>query len=246
MVGETGNPLDDGNLVVNDNATPQQLAQSLVGPGVTVENVTYTGAAVARGTFAGGVACGLPIDNGVILASGDITNAIGPNNNPGAGTDFGNKGDADLDNLISPYTCPDNCETTDDAAVLEFDILSSANSISFQYVFASEEYPNYDGSYDGVCAIFVDGVNTAVVPNTSVPISIYTVNADNNSQYFLENYYGDNPQPFNIQYNGLTINLTATASISPNVLHHIKIAVADARDYILDSAIFIKAHTSCP
>jgi hypothetical protein len=50
----------------------------------------------------------------------------------------------------------------------------------------------------------------------------------------------------NIQYNGLTIKLTAQAFISANVTNHIKIAVADYNDNILDSAVFIKAQTSCP
>ena len=99
-------PATNGNLTVSTNATPQQLAQLLVPPWVTVTNATYTGANAARGIFAGGNGCGLPIDSGVILSSGAITNAIGPNNDDGR-TTYNNgsssleqPGDSDLDNLV--------------------------------------------------------------------------------------------------------------------------------------------------
>lgn len=96
----------NGNLTVSTNSTAQQLAQLLVPPWIIVANATYTGAVVARGTFAGGNGCGLPIDSGVILSSGHITNAIGPNNGDGSiaylngSSDLGQPGDADLDKLV--------------------------------------------------------------------------------------------------------------------------------------------------
>ncbi|HLN92215.1 MAG TPA: choice-of-anchor L domain-containing protein, partial [Thermoanaerobaculia bacterium] len=62
-----------------NSMTPQQLAQLLAGPGVTVSNVSFTGANVAGGSFSGGLADGLGIDSGVILSSGSIANAAGPN-----------------------------------------------------------------------------------------------------------------------------------------------------------------------
>ena len=90
------------------NSTAQQLAQLLVPPWVIVTNASYTGAIVARGTFAGGNGCGLPIDNGVILSTGWITNAIGPNDDDGGNnydgnygpSNLGQPGDADLRNLV--------------------------------------------------------------------------------------------------------------------------------------------------
>src|SRR4030095_595527 len=94
--------------------TPQQLAQLLAGPGVTVSNVTFTGATVAGGSFSGGLADGLGIDSGVILSSGDIANAAGPNNSPGTTTANGTPGDANLNVIVGAG------HATEDAAVLEF------------------------------------------------------------------------------------------------------------------------------
>jgi len=95
------------------------------------------------------------------------------------------------------------------------------------------------------CAIFVDGANIAVVPGASDPVSVYGVNSGNNSSYYQNNPLAP-PVVFNIGYNGLTTLLTAQAQITPNVVHHIKIAIADTWDYEWDSAIFIKAQIPCP
>ena len=77
----------NGDLTVTTNVTPQELAQLVVAPEVTISNVTYTGAGVPLlGLLMGGNGCGLPIDSGVILSSGDVRLAIGPNTVPDAGT----------------------------------------------------------------------------------------------------------------------------------------------------------------
>jgi hypothetical protein len=205
----------NGNLTVTNNATPQQLAQLLVPPWVIVTNATYTGANVARGTFAGGNGCGLPIDTGVILSSGQITNAIGPNDDSGAiaagggggPSNLREPGDADLDNLVGGGS-------TYDAAVLEFDIVATNSfTLQFQYIFTSEEYPEWIGRYNDPMAIFVStnrvGTNwinsitndIALVPGTTnVPVSVNTINGGcvsdaygqydppNNAQYYVDNH----------------------------------------------------------
>ena len=260
----------NGNLTVTTNATPQQLAQLLVPPWVTINNVTYIGANVARGTFAGGNGCGLPIDCGVILCSGDITNAIGPNNISYASAENGTSGDADLDRLVGG-------SGTEDAAVLEFDIISTNSfTLQFQYIFASEEYPEWIGQYNDPMAIFVstnhvgtnwintNNNNIAWVPGTNkVSVSVNTINGGGNShgQPHVYNvapsnsqYYVDNADPicstnqipvYNIQYDGTTVLLTAQTNISANVTYHIKIAIADYGDNDYDSAVFIKAWSPC-
>jgi len=244
------------NLTVDDSPTAHQLAQRLVGSCVTISSVTYTGAAVARGTFTNGICSGLPIDEGVILASGDITNAIGPNNSDMATTPFGLAGDADLDPLVGG-------SGTVDAAVLEFDIVSS-NSIvlQFEFAFASEEYPEWIGEYNDPMAIFVStnyngtnwinapSNNIAIVPGTTnLPVSVNTINATTNAQYYVDNgdpVFTTNAPVANIQYDGMTVLLTAQIQISSNTTNHIKIAIADFGDNAYDSAVFIKAAVQCP
>ena len=261
----------NGDLTVTTNATPQQLAQLLVPPWVIVTNATYTGATVARGTFTNGNGCGLPIETGVILATGYITNAIGTNNDNGlvaAGTcsvpgpsDLGMPGDTNLDNLTGGGP-------TFDAAVLEFDIISTNSfTLCFRFVFASEEYPEFIGNYNDPMAIFIstnqvgtnwiiDATNNiALVPGTTNLVSVNTINEDTNPQYYVDNgdpIYSTNKPVFNIQYDGITVLLTAKAQISPGISNHVKIAIADygtnicGADRLYDSAIFIKNWSPCP
>jgi hypothetical protein len=261
----------NGNLTVNSNVTPLQLAQLLVPPCATLTNVVYTGAAMAQGTFSGGNGCGLPLDSGVILATGDINNAIGPNNLSGATTAFGTNADADLNNLVGRGG-------TEDAAVLEFDIISTnAFALGFQYVFASEEYPEWIGPFNDPMAIFIstnrtatNWINTnniALVPGTQLAVSVNNINGGcalsynggqippSNPQYYVDNHdptyssmplYAEPAPPFNIQYDGMTVLLTAQAQVAANVTNHIKIAIADYGDNLYDSAVFLKAWTPCP
>jgi uncharacterized repeat protein (TIGR01451 family) len=219
------------------STTPQQLAQLLAGPGVTVSNVTFTGANVAGGTFAGGLADGLNIDSGVILSSGDIANGVGPNDQDGIGTCHERPGDADLDAILGQKGA------TNDAAVLEFDFVPATSTVSFRYVFASEEYNEFVGSINDIFAFFIDGQNVALVPNTSTPVAINTVNLDTNSSFYKNNDPSDlgEPTPFGTQFDGFTTVMTATRTLTANVTHHIKLAIADNADCILDSAVFLQA-----
>jgi hypothetical protein len=119
---------------LTSGVTPTDLANAMAGPGVTVSNVTYTGANVAAGTFAGGTGI-IGFEDGIMLSSGSIGNAIGPNVDDGITTINGTPGDSDLTALAGVGT--------NDAAVLAFDFVPSANTVSFQYVFASDEYNEF-------------------------------------------------------------------------------------------------------
>jgi hypothetical protein len=218
--------------------TPDDLAQELVGGNVKVSNATFTGAAVAGGLFSGGNNT-IGFDTGVVLSSGNIATVIGPNNATGAGTNLGQPGDPDLNAIIAPTV-------TFDAAVLEFDFVPTGSVISFQYVFGSEEYNEFVGSFNDVFAFFLDGVNVSLIPGTSTPVSINNVNLAVNSQFYINNATAADPSPAppplrNIQLDGLTTILTVTLPVSPGESHHIKLAVADASDAILDTAVFIRS-----
>jgi hypothetical protein len=51
---------------------------------------------------------------------------------------------------------------------------------------------------------------------------------------------------FSIQYDGMTVLLSAQAQLSAGVTNHVKIAIADYGDAGYDSAVFIKDWTPCP
>lgn len=218
------------------STTPLLLAQMLAGPGVTVSNVTFVGANVAGGSFTGGLADGLGIESGVILSSGDIANAAGPNTNDGVTGANSTPGDASLNTIVGAG------HTTFDAAVLEFDFVPATSNVSFRYVFASEEYNEFVGAFNDVFAFFIDGQNVALIPSTSTAVSINTVNLTSNASFYRNNDPSDLgiPTPFGTQFDGFTVVLTASATLTPNVSHHIKLVIADTDDEILDSAVFLQ------
>lgn len=249
-------------LVVTDmtNGTSVgQLAQNLAGPGVAVSNVTYTGAPNAAGVFTGGTGI-LGFDSGIVLSTGSVqtdaahpapcTKGIeGPNQCDSNTTENGTPGDADL-NAMSGFT-------TYDAAVLQFDFVPAGNTISFQYVFGSDEYPEYANSvYNDVFAFFVNGTNCALVPGTNLPVSVNTINGGNplgtnprNPQYYIDNHFDPvNGSPLNTELDGLTTVLTCTAPVVAGTTNHLKLAIADASDELLDSDVMLQSAslTSAP
>jgi hypothetical protein len=236
-----------GGLVTDDlrdqALTASDLAQALVGTGVSISNVTYTGAAIAAGTFKGGASI-IGFDSGIILSNGAVSNVIGPNCDTGITWVNNTAGDADLTAIIG--------QPTHDAAVLEFDFNPSSPTIRFQYVFASDEYQEFVFDFNDVFAFFVNGTNIALIPQTNTIVSINNVNNGstdpanlgippvNPSFYVNNDFQFSTAAPFNTEMDGLTVVLTATAKVNPGVNNHIKLAVADALDFVLDSNVFIK------
>jgi hypothetical protein len=233
-------------LTVTPTTDATALATALVGAGITISNVTLVGAPTQQGFFSGGAASGIGIDSGIMLTSGSVHNAPGPNNEDGTTTQTGTGSDTEL-TALSGFT-------THDKNILEFDFETTTGDLFFSYVFASEEYNEYvNGSVNDVFAFFVDGVNIALIPGTNTPVSINTVNCGfstggalpgsnpSNCDQFVNNDLQNGGPFFDIEYDGFTKVLLASALGLSAGTHHIKLAIADAGDQILDSAVFLKA-----
>ena len=227
--------------------TPQSMAELLGGVGVTISNVTYVGTLTSGGQFTGGTGI-IPFADGVILGSGQAKDVVGPNDDDSKTTDFGNPGDADLD-VLSGFD-------THDATVLEFDVTPQADTLAFDYVFASEEYNEFVHSvFNDAFAFFVENAgvktNCAVVPGTGEPVSVDTINNGNpfgtppmnNPEFYINNDLSDGGGAINAQPDGFTVLLTCNATVTPGVTNHIKLAIADASDFILDSWVFLRANS---
>lgn len=225
---------------LNGGVTADELAQSLAGSGVTISNVTFTGAPQAAGSFSGGNGI-IGFSDGIILGSGSVGSVPGPNDEDGVTTDFGGPGDADLDPLTGGFP-------TQDAAVLEFDFIPQGGSVSFLYVFTSDEYNEFVASeFNDVFAFFVNGTNCALVG--SDPVSINTINNGNpfgvgpssHPELFLNNDLEDGGGSIDTEMDGLTRVLTCTATVNSGATNHMKLAIADVSDGILDANVFIQA-----
>jgi len=152
--------------------TPEQLVKNvLLGTGVTAYNITYAGHPISIGHFSGPTNLGL--QSGVLLTSGDINVAPGPNNSGSAGFDANLGDDPDLTAISSLYSPSGNPIPTYDYCVLEFDFIPQSDTLRFRYVFASEEYHEYSNStVNDVFAFFISGPGITG-PYTSPPALQY-------------------------------------------------------------------------
>ena len=82
-------------------------------------------------------------------------------------------------------------------------------------------------------AIIVNGVNCA--NHNGLPVSINVINKDSNSALFLDNELGTR----GTEMDGLTSPLECVAAVTPGALNHVKIAIGDTADGILDTAVFL-------
>ncbi len=247
--------------LVTIKRTPYDLVRNtLLGTGIVISNVRFNGVASTPtttakydniGFFRGTTSLG--IDSGIIMTTGTILNTPdgphGPNNDPGSGLDNNLAGDMDLNLLINPTQ-------TFNKAVLEFDFVPSYDTVKFRFVFGSEEYPEFVNSINDAFGFFIRGPgitgpyfgnakNIALIPNTTNPITINSVNNGNTNTGPCSNcaYYIDNQTVpgTSIQYDAYTTVLTAISAVQCGQTYHIKMAIADAQDGILDSGVFLEA-----
>lgn len=224
-----------------------ELLQCLLGPDVIVTNATLIATPQAVGTFTGGLDV-VGFDHGIILSSGDVSTLNGPNTGDAASTDNLAPGDLDLDMLIPGYV-------THDAVVLEFDFMCAAGQdVVFQYVFGSEEYNEYvDTPFNDVFGFFLNGVNIALAPpgcsSAGSVVSINNVNCGNpyvgagpNCNCYRNNDLDDGGGSINTELDGLTQVFHAAGTVQPGE-NHIKIALADAGDSVLDSDVMIRCQS---
>lgn len=214
--------------VVVGNTNANQLAQALVGNGINISNaVLNTNTTNGVGTFSGGAST-IGFDTGVVLTTGLLSCIPGPNNQGG-------------------------CSGSGSLAELSFDFVSSTGQLTFQYVFGSEEYNQYVNSqFNDSFELLLNGTNIALLPGNGGVVSINNVNCLSNNQYYRNNNGESNgggagPCPtshpnlnLDIQYDGLTTILTATADVGTGT-NNFMFRVRDLGDSSLDSGVFIKA-----
>jgi len=248
----------NAQLVVTPDTNTIQLVNNFVLSGVTTANVEYTGALNTLGSFSNGNTTNIGLSDGIIMTTGNLTSTpIGSPASVFASTDNGSAGCAILDNLVSG--------TTYNASILEFDLVPAGNVLEFQYVFASEEYPEYVcSSYNDVFGFFITGPdpsggsfsdnNIAIVPGSTFPVAINSINngtsgsyGSSGSCYSLNNssLYVDNEElgGQSIVFDGFTTVLLAQLYVVPGQSYHLKMAIADVSDAIYDSGIFLKAQS---
>ncbi len=239
------------NIQVDDTYTAQQLVEDVLinGPCASVSNFASSG-----DTFSGESSLGyftntsplFPFADGIVLSTARAKRSEGPNNNL---IDEGSTswvGDQDLEAALQ-------IGRTFNATVLEFDFIPLTNEISFDYLFASEEYQGTAPCrYSDGFAFLLKPVgstepyrNLAVLPNTNTSVLVTTVHpfidGDRGCEAINEQFFGSyNDSQYVTNFNGQTVVLTAKATVVPGTVYHIKLVIADEENIRYDSAIFLK------
>ena len=247
-----------------NNSSPFNTAVSLVdnillGGGVSSANHSFMGDAIQIGFF-NALNTNLNMDSGIVMSTGDI-NALDPNFSGFINMPVNNASDPDLLNVANsvPGLIGQSFSVSGifDVALLEFDFIPNSDSLSFNYIFGSNEYLTWVNSqYNDVFGFFISGpgisgpysapagfpngsVNIATVPNSSPPLPI-TISSINN--VINSNYYINNTNVFQtLSCNGFTQKFQANVVVQCGETYHIRLAIADGSDTSLDSWVFLEA-----
>ncbi|HEY1040273.1 MAG TPA: choice-of-anchor L domain-containing protein [Bacteroidia bacterium] len=238
----------------------QHLFETLIGEGVVLKSFTITKSPSdeAYGFFEDKKSS-LGMSKGMIMTTGGITALCSGNTSQS----MSNMTHARIEERNYKYNtgtpCPDlekllpTGQKTFDVCYIEMDIVPTSDSLSFNYVFGSEEYDEFVGSnYNDVFAFFISGKgidgekNLAVVPGTNTPVSVNTINNGkheygsrinaSNSSYYRRNDQGMIP----IEYDGLTKLMEIRQPVTPYETYHLKLAIADVSDDSYDSGVLIE------
>jgi Secretion system C-terminal sorting domain len=247
----------NAQITLTSNETATTLVNKIVSTsgtlGVTVTNPVLKCDSVSNGTISGNSLLG--VNDGIVLSSGRVASdtiafAWGLNNhflNGASYTTDSNYSDLDLNNLLASTAI----NTSRDACVLEFDIQPVGNFLEFEYVFGSEEYPEFVCSpFNDVFGFFISGpgfanaTNIALLPNSTTSVCINNVNDGTNTACNTNNsaFYITNTDS-NIVLDGFTTPLIATANVTPGSTYHLKLAVGDVSDQVLDSYVILQANS---
>jgi subtilisin-like proprotein convertase family protein len=250
----------DMSVLEVENAGAEALIRDVLfgGDCFDVKNVTFSGAGYQIGKFSHGQS-NIGYSSGMIMATGDINIAPGPNDQDNAGSGSGGGSDSDLAAIATGPLY--------NVAVVEFDFTPMQTPFTFNYAFASEEYCEYvNSNYNDVFGFFISGPgitgvqNLAVVPSTNTPISVNTINHITNSGLYMHNTPAGlnncenggvsgslppvppatGPATQELQYDGFTKNMVGVAQVIPCSTYHVKLAIADVGDAILNSGVFLK------
>ena len=233
--------LSNGFSQLTFTVTPSMtdLTNYFQGIGLTITNMTVTGAPSSFGFYSG--SSNMAFGSGVIMSTGIVDSTINSPASVFLNTDNSKPGDALLDVVSGAPTF--------DACIIEFDCVPTNSNLLFDFSFGSEEYNEFvNVGVNDVFAIFVSGanpaggnytnVNFALIPSTTIPVSINTVNNGNGAGPCMNcAYFNDNTNGTSVAYDAFTTGLQGLVPVIPGQTYHFKIAIADAGDDIYDSSV---------
>lgn len=223
----------------------QSISNVLFGACVDVSNIQFGYHPNSIGYFRDTTGL-LGIDSGLVMTTGAIQIAAIPNHAGNMGQNNNAPGHPLLNEMIANITF--------DACFISFDFTPQADTIiACTFRFGSEEYPEWVWTgYNDVYAFFISGPditpevgqykNLARLPNPAQTImSIDSINHFVNNDFYFANDWGTSPMAQHFQYDGFVDVVSLQHPVTPGETYSFLIVIADARDAIYDSGVFLKA-----
>ena len=245
-------------LILKKVVNAQELVSNLAGnaKNVRITNPKITQQKQTFATFNANLKYNNFMDSGIIMSTGLAKDAKGPNKQQNKTSHINFISDEDINIIAKRKGCYDT-------SLFEFDLISETDQIQFNYVFASEEYPEYvNKNVNDIFIFLVTNTQTGTSENIAIlngdkntPITVDHINPSKNSNYYIPNAQfnkellknTENLQQielaYTFQYDGFTTKLTATAKVKPYVTYHFKLGISDVGDHNFDSAIFLEANS---
>jgi gliding motility-associated-like protein len=191
-----------------------------------------------------------PINEGIIIRNGLVLNTQGNYiNNATLSSQINTNTDAYLQTVSNNSG---QTSTITDVAFLEFDFIPVSNSFSFDFLFASNEYGEYQCAFSDIFAFVLTNLNTnvstnlAVIPGTSMPVTVkdirnelYNSNCQSANPNFFSTYNPNNIPASTLNMRGHTVVMNAASVVTPNVPYKIRMVIGDYINSGYDSAVFI-------
>jgi gliding motility-associated-like protein len=251
-------------IALDQNYTIEEYVNDiLLGTGVEATNITYTGSMVQLGFLTGTEGTIFPIEQGLVLSTEHAENItvfdfLGQQTIPNGEEVAGDPDLLTIANSVPPLIGQNfTVGSVNDVCILEFDFIATGDTVSFNYSFGSDEYLGYvNTTFNDIFAFFLSGpgltgpynspagfpdgaINIAGVPNADppLPITISSVNDVLNQEYYV-----NNPDPnIDIAINGFTQMFVASSQVQCGETYHIKLAIADGTDSVLESVVVLEA-----
>lgn len=233
-------PATGAELGYNTSASAMAMANAIFGTGVTVTAASYSGDNNSSAIYSNGDALSpdaTPGDTGVILSTGRANRFTQSNGDPNRATNTSTNTSGV--NNDSDFNAAAGGISTYDASFLEVDFTSaSAGFMTMQFIFGSEEYPEYvDSLYQDMVGVWINGaqVDLAIGDGDADPGNL---NSADNSNLFIDNTNDD----YNTEMDGFTVTVTLTIPINAGT-NSIKIGIADVGDSSYDSNLLIAGNS---
>jgi len=237
-------------VIVDNNYTGSELVDLLLSNScATSSNIQISSnKSVAYFNNNGG---NFPINQGIIIRSGDVLHTAGPYTGSNLDSPTNLSTDQDLQQISNQTG---QSSLIRDAAFLTFNFTPSSTFLSFDFIFASNEYGEWQCGFSDVFGFLLtdlitgETTNLAILPNSKTPISVRDIrdsefNRSCNSvnPELFDKYNVNHPDDSSINMRGQTVLLNASSEVKPNNPYRIKLVIGDYNDSNFDSAVFIKS-----